>query len=70
MAGYIEYWYQALAMERGVVLKTDNPKLLVAKLYAARKAAMDPDLEVLSIVLSPLASDQVWIIRNGSAQSS
>lgn len=70
MAGYIEYWYQALAMERGVVLKTDNPKLLIAKLYAARKAAMDPDLDALSIVLAPLSHDQVWIIRNGSSPGS
>ncbi len=67
----IEHWYSALASgERGIKLETDNPTLAIAKLYAARKAAGDPDLDGLSIVRSPTAPNQIWIVKNGSTPDS
>lgn len=47
-----EFLYQALASDRGIVLETDEPDRVIAKLHAARREAKDPDLKVLVIAKS------------------
>jgi hypothetical protein len=59
-SSYLEYWYMALAHQRGLKLRTSAPDRLLQRLYAARRGAQDPDLDRLSIV-RPLP-DQLWII--------
>ena len=54
--------YEALASPLGLVVSTNNPQNLRAKLYAARRA--DADLECLSIHLSPLApTTHLFIVK-------
>lgn len=63
-AEYVSYWYSALASEFGVVVWSDNPDALKQRLYAARREAMDPALESLSIVVSPTNPEHLWIVKN------
>ena len=54
--------YEALASPLGLVVETNNPQNLRAKLYAARRA--DADLECLSIHLSPAnPGGELWIVK-------
>lgn len=56
-------WYQALAAPSGVVIATTDRDALRQKLYAARKASGDADLDGLSLVLSPVDETHVWIVK-------
>lgn len=61
---FLEPWYLALNARIGYVFETDRPKELIQRLYKARKESLDPRLEELSIIRSPVASDsQVWIVK-------
>jgi hypothetical protein len=65
----LEYWYRALRSERGIVVRAvdcDRDAMRQA-LYRARKEAADIELEALSIVMSPTANDELWIIHNAKA---
>lgn len=62
----IEYWYRALEEEFGVVLTTDNPELLKAKLYAARAEEGDPALAGVSILL---IEGELWLIKQEPANT-
>ena len=54
--------YEALASDLGLIVATNNPQNLRAKLYAARRA--DADLECLSIHLSPAnPTGELWIVK-------
>lgn len=56
--------YEALAADYGIVVVTNNPEQLRAKLYPLRK--QDPDLEVLSFVISPAnPAAELWIVKRG-----
>lgn len=58
--------YEALAADFGLVVATNNPQNLRAKLYAARRA--DADLEKLSIHLSPTnPSGELFIVKKGAS---
>lgn len=70
MLNLLEYWYAALAEPVGVVLRTDDRDRLRAKLYAARREAVDEKLSSLSIIFSPTAEDEVWIMHNASEKGS
>lgn len=59
----LDLWYKALAAQVGVIIKTDNPDLTKAKLYALRKAANDPDLDQISIRVSPESPDELWLVK-------
>ena len=59
-------WYLALASRYGVVLKTNDMRGAMARLYGARKLAADPDLEGLSLRPSPERKDEILIIKNGN----
>ena len=59
-----EFWYEALASEVGIVLRTDDPHLCKQKLYAMRKQLQDPDLDLISILTSPEAPDtDLWLVK-------
>jgi hypothetical protein len=66
-SSYLEYWYMALAHRRGLKLRTSAPDRLLQRLYAARRGAMDTDLDRLSIV-RPFA-DQLWIVSRETISS-
>lgn len=56
--------YEALGTPLGVVVQTDNPEKLRAKLYRLRETCDDPMLKELSIVISPtMPQSQVWIVK-------
>jgi hypothetical protein len=56
--------YEALGTPLGVVVQTDNPEKLRAKLYRLRDGANDPMLKELSFVISPtMPQSQVWIVK-------
>jgi len=62
----IEHLYRALNSERGVVIETDNPERLRARLYVERKK--DPDLSCLSVNISRTnPSTEIWIVRKDQA---
>lgn len=65
----IEFWYQALAADVGIVITTDDPTRCIQKLYAARKEAGDLELDSISIVRSPTNPVEIWLVkRHGQAQ--
>lgn len=58
----LELWYRAAREPIGIKVQTNDALRLKAKLYAARKAAEDPDLAALMIQTSPLnQKTEVWI---------
>lgn len=62
----IEQWYTALGSPFGVIVdcQDNDPEKVKQKLYAARKACADPDLDILSIVTSPTnPTKELWIVR-------
>lgn len=60
---FLTPWYQALASDTGICLSSDDRDSLRQRLYAARAARGDPDLDGLSLVLSPADSTHVWIVK-------
>lgn len=65
----LEYWYQAIASEKGIKLETNDILGLQRRLYKARAESADPELANLALVPSPTTSNQLWIIKRGPAQS-
>lgn len=62
----IEQWYTALGSPSGVIVDCcgNDPEKVKEKLYAARKACGDPDLDLLGIVTSPTnPTKELWIVR-------
>lgn len=60
----LEFWYRALRSPDGVCLRTNDREGLMQRLYAARREVMDPDLKPLSLIQSPTAPDELWIVHN------
>lgn len=59
----LEYLYDALGEKIGLVILTDSPERLRAKLYAVRKEHA-PAFEDLSFVISPTEPEtQLWILK-------
>lgn len=65
-AEWHQIWYSALASPLGVVVETDNPERLKAKLYAYRAETQDPALHDISIKTSPFNSSQLWLVKRTS----
>jgi hypothetical protein len=63
---YLAMLYAALAAEIGVCVETDNREGLRRKLYIARRDSRDPELDGLSLILSPENESHVWIMHNGT----
>lgn len=58
----LELLYKALGEEHGLVLEVGNMQTFKNKFYQLRKT--DPDLSVLSCVVSPTApNSEVWIVK-------
>lgn len=62
----LEFLYEALRSSHGICLQTNDVEHLRAKLYAARKASLDPDLDCLSFQPSPTDLHQLWITKKGA----
>lgn len=58
--------YRALRSEHGIKIKTDNPALLRAKLYAERRE--DPSLMRLRLFISPKDPNEVWLVKDRRAK--
>lgn len=61
----LEYWYRALASEQGIVVSCNDRENLRSKLYVARAEAKDPDLDCISIALSPTDDSHLWLVKRG-----
>lgn len=60
---WLEYWYDALASEFGIVVQVSDPDSAKQALYRARASSGDPALEGLTIKTSPFApSSELWIM--------
>lgn len=65
----LEFWYRAFASALGVVLRTSDPERMKQKLYAARREALDPDLESIAIVQSPVdPNNELWLVKKNAPQ--
>ena len=65
----VEFLYRALDSKLGIVVKTSNPEQTRQRLYAARRAAQNPDFAKLSICPSRAnPSSELWIVRKSSAE--
>lgn len=59
----IELLYEALRSPFGTVVESEDPERLRQQLYPLRKE--DPDLAVLSFVISPFnPTTDLWIVKN------
>lgn len=62
-----ELLYEALASPLGLIIETNDPTALRAKLYQLRKT--DPAFECLSFVTSRTnPTTQLWIVRKPEAE--
>lgn len=60
-------WYEALASESGVVLKTDDPLGAKMRLYEVRKELNDPDLDQISVIQSPVdPGGEIWLVKRSA----
>jgi hypothetical protein len=60
----LHFWYSALASDRGVILRTNDPERAKQRLYAARREAKDPDLDGIAICTSPTAPEsELWLVK-------
>lgn len=71
MTNFLEPWYAALRANIGVAVQTNDTTICKMKLYAARKDVGDPDLQGLSILVSPISpATELWIVkRHGEQQT-
>lgn len=60
---HLVFWYEALAEPIGVKLYTENRRATMQQLYRAREKACDPQLQALSIVVSPTDQNELWIVK-------
>jgi len=59
---YIALWYRALRQELGtaITVRPEDKRVIVNRLYEARKLAADPELDALMVIL-PGGLDEIWI---------
>lgn len=57
-----ELLYSAYASDFGIVVETNDAEFLRQKLYPIRKE--NPDLSVLSFIISPFNNSDLWIVKN------
>lgn len=60
---HLVFWYEALNDPIGVKLFTENRRATMQQLYRAREKSGDPQLQTLSIVVSPSAQNELWIVK-------
>lgn len=61
----IEYWRLASEAEYGIVIVTDNRKLLSQQLYRARGTNSDGEYNDIVMAL-PQQGDQIWLVKRGA----
>lgn len=66
---FIPIWYAALRAPIGVLLRTSDPAKARHLLYAARRAALDPGLDNLQILFSPLPEGDLVICHKGEIKA-
>ncbi len=59
----LEYLYHALRSKFGIYLGCSNVTALRGKLYIERTSASDPDLDVISLVISPFNPNHLWLVK-------
>ena len=59
----LEYFYRALRSKFGIYLGCSNVTALRGKLYIERTNALDPDLDVISLVISPFNPNHLWLVK-------
>ena len=59
----LEYFYKALRSKFGIYLGCSNVAALRGKLYQERANALDPDLDIISLVISPFNPNQLWLVK-------
>ena len=59
----LEYFYRALRSKFGIYLGCSNVTALRGKLYIERSNASDPDLDVISLVISPFNPNHLWLVK-------
>lgn len=65
----VELLYRALSAPIGIVVSTNDVKMLREKLYAVRREAQNPDLEALTFAPSRVNPDtELWIVRKSNGQ--
>ena len=63
MEDMIRFWQAAKKAKIGVVIKTDNRKLLKQKLYQARAALSTNEFDQISAV-TPEEEDTLWLVHS------
>lgn len=59
----LNYWYRALASEKGIEILTTDTRAASQRLYKARHDAKDSDLNLISICASPHDPDKLWLVK-------
>jgi len=59
----LEYLYHALRSKFGIYLKCSNVTALRGKLYIERANALDPDLDIIALVISPFDPNHLWLVK-------
>ncbi len=61
---WLEFWYEALGNEHGVVIAVSDVTKAIQRLYQARTKSGDPDLAGLSIRKSPVKpTEEIWLVH-------
>lgn len=62
---YLEFLYDALVSQFGIVLAVDDPDRVKQALYRARQKSGESSLAGLQIRVSPvLPREELWIVKN------
>lgn len=64
---YLTILYMALAEPIGLVIATSSVERARQKLYTARRASLDPELDDLQIRISPFTDGDLVIVRQHTA---
>ena len=59
----LEYLYYALRSKFGIYLECSNITALRGKLYQERVNDLDPDLDVIALVISPFNPNHRWLVK-------
>ena len=59
----LEYLYKALRSKFGTCLECANVTALRGKLYQERANALDPDLDVIALVISPFNPNHLFLVK-------
>lgn len=65
----LNHWYRALSSPRGIELIVSDAEAVRARLYAARKAAKDTDLDRIAVCLSPFDPMKLWLVKKDSSDA-